>query len=31
LFWTLGVGAARRVVESNEQHIRLVEVSEETV
>jgi HME family heavy-metal exporter len=31
LFWTLGVGAARRVVESNEQHIPLVEVSEETV
>jgi HME family heavy-metal exporter len=30
LFWTLGVGAARRVVESKEQHIPLVEVSEET-
>jgi HME family heavy-metal exporter len=29
LFWTLGVGAARRVVESKEQHIPLVEVGEE--
>jgi HME family heavy-metal exporter len=29
LFWTLGVGAARRVVESKEQHIPLEEVSEE--
>jgi HME family heavy-metal exporter len=29
LFWTLGLNAARRVVESKEQNIPLVEVSEE--
>jgi HME family heavy-metal exporter len=29
LFWTLGLNAARRVVESKEQNIPLVEVSED--
>jgi HME family heavy-metal exporter len=29
LFWTLGLSAARRVVESKEQHIPLVEISDE--
>ncbi len=29
LFWTLGMGAAQRIVESKEQHIPLVEISEE--
>lgn len=29
LFWTIGIGAARRVVESDEQHIVLVEEGEE--
>ncbi|MEX0642454.1 MAG: efflux RND transporter permease subunit [Pirellulales bacterium] len=28
LFWTLGIGAARRVVESDEQHVPLVDVQE---
>lgn len=28
LFWTLGIGAARRVVESAEQHVPLVDVQE---